>query len=200
MSMTNGSLKTAVAGYLHRSDLTTQIPDFVDQARLRIGADFRGLANFTTGTVTAFSSELKALPANMGRLVSVRDSSGNPLLPMPVDIVGQYTGGVYAVSGLDIWVPGAGSATVITLGYYSIPAALVNAGDVSVPMLEYPNLWLYASVMEAALYVQDYELTDRMGQLYKALIDDANRAGNESRFAAPAMVADQPMIQGMAVL
>jgi hypothetical protein len=200
MSMNYGTLKTAVAGYLHRTDLTTQIPDFVDQARLRIGADLRALPNWTTGTVTSFSASLAALPANLSRLVSVTDSSGNPLMPLPLDIAGQYTGGVYAVAGSDLYVPGAGSSTIIALAYYSIPAALVNNADVSVPMLEYPNLWLYASVMEGALYVQDYELADRMGQLYKALTLDANRAGDEARFAAPAMVADQPMIQGMAAL
>ena len=200
MSMTYSSLKASVADYLHRTDLTTPIIQFVENARLRIGGDLRGAANFTTATVTSFSNGLAALPVNLGKLVSVTDSDGFNLQPMSLDLVQNWSSGVYAVAGTDLYVPDAGSATVITLAYYAIPDPLVNAGDVSVPMLEYPQIWLYACLAEGAMYCNDFEAAGQWNGAYQELILQANRAGYEARFAAPAISSDQVNIQTMAVL
>lgn len=197
--MNYGTLKTSVANYLHRTDLTAIIPDFIDQARTRLGADLRALANLTTGTVTSFSSSRTALPTNLAKLIGVT-LADVPLLEVQPDQVFNYSGGVYAVDGQDLVVPGAGSSTSVLLHYYSVPAALVNNGDVSVPMVQFPQLWIYAAVAEGALYCQDYELAGVMNAAYAELIRIANRSGDEARQVAPVMVSDQPMIQSMAQL
>jgi len=199
--MNYGTLKTSIANYLHRTDLTAVIPDFIDQARVRIGGDFRGLANFTVGTVTGFTAGLTALPTNLGKLAGVRDSAGSALNFQPLDQVVQWSTGVYSVSGSNLYVPTAGSATVVTLAYYAIPTALVNAGDVSVPMVQYPQIWLFASLVEAALYIRDLELVAAMNEAYELMIANANRAGNEARFGpAPAVIGDQLQYQSISTL
>lgn len=190
--MNFGTLKTSVAGYLKDSSTyTTQIPDFIDQARTRLGAEMRCQANYVSGTVTSFASGLTALPTNLAELVSVVDSNGVPLVPMNPNEVGfnHDGGGVYAVVDTDLYVPDAGASTVITLTYYSIPTALVNDSDVVAGMSEYPSLWLYASVAEAARYVRDPDLEAVMERAYQSLLVSANRQGKRARHGpAPGVI------------
>lgn len=182
------TLQADVASWIHRTDLTTPIPKFIDQARLRIGRELRGLCNFTTGTVTSFASELTALPTNLAALAGVMDSDGLPLEEVSVGEAGiGYTGGVYAVAGSDLWVPGAGATDVVTLTYWTIPAALSSGTDVSEGMNELPDLWRYASVAEAARYTQDWELADRMDAAYIEALRGANNACSRARFVAPSV-------------
>lgn len=197
--MNYGTLKASVAGYIHRTDLTAQIPDFIDQARVRIGAMLRSQANFTRGTVTGFTSSRTALPANLAALVAVK-LADEPLLEVSTGDVMNYPGGVYSVDGIDLVVPGAGTATSVALSYYTIPTALVNDADVSVPMLEFPQLWLYAAVAEAALYTQDYQLVEQMNDAFNGTLAVANESGHEARMVAPAMASDQPSNQSMSRL
>lgn len=182
------TLQADVASWLHRTDLTTPIPKFIDQARTRIGRELRGLCNFTTGTVTSFSNGLSALPTNLAELAGVADADGNPLFEVNVSEAGiGYTGGVYAVAGSDLWVPDAGSTTVVTLTYWAIPAALSSGSDISEGMDELPDLWRYASVAEAARYTQDWELADRMDAAYIEALRGANSACSRARFVAPSV-------------
>lgn len=197
--MNYGTLKASVASYVHRTDLTTVIPDFIDQARVRIGADLRAQANFTRGTVTSFALGRTALPSNFSKMVAVV-LEGRPLLEVTASEVGQYRGGCYAVDGIDLVVPGAGTATAVHLTYYAIPLALVLDADVGLGMLEWPSLWQFAANAEAALYIQDYELVKASNEAYQGVLALANRTGHESRMVAPRMVSDQPMNQSMARL
>lgn len=197
--MNYGTLKTNIAAYIHRSDLTAQLPIFVDQARVRIGGELRSQANFLRGTVTSFSSERTALPANLSKLVAVV-LAGDPLVEATASEIGQYRGGVYAVDGIDLVVPGASTATTVHLSYYAIPAALINDADVALGMNEWPSLWQYAGNVEAALYCEDYEKVEVMNEVYRAMLMIANNSGHESRMVAPRMQSDQPMNQSMARL
>jgi hypothetical protein len=201
MSMNYGTLKTTVAGNLHRTDLSVVILDFIDQARLRIGGDLRSRANYATGSVTSFSAGLSAVPTNVGKLVSVSQDNV-PLRWVPPEQIDLYpNGGVWSEIGADLKVPGAGATTVVVITFFAIPLPLVNNADVSVPMLQYPQLWIYAATAEGAMYIQDFEQAASMNAAYEEVIRNANRSGDEVRFgAAPAMQTDQPFNQGMAQL
>ena len=63
MSVSNyGELKTAVANWLERSDLTSRIPEFIAFGEDRIGTDLRVRAMETSADVT-ISGQTVALPA-----------------------------------------------------------------------------------------------------------------------------------------
>jgi len=195
--MNYSTLQSTVAGYLHRTDLTSQITLFIDLARLRLGGDLRALCNFKTGTVTTFSNNRTALPSDYAAMAAVQVSA-DPLLYMPPGVIASYgsSAGVYSVDGNNLVIMGAGASTVATLSYYSIPAALSVGTDVSAGMDEFPQLWIYASVAEGALYVQDFDLLRAANEGYAALLQTANRAGLEGLHPAPAVVAME--VRGLA--
>lgn len=183
------TLKADVAAYLHRSDLTTQIPDFIEHARIRLGTDLRALCNQTTGTVTSFAAGVAALPSNLAALISVTQD-GRQLIYVPADVAARYDtagAGIYSVDGGDLIVPGASSSDTVDLSYWAIPAALSGGTDVSEGMAELPHIWRYASVMEGAIYLHDWDLAGQMMQLYRDAVQVANRSGRDARLPRPAM-------------
>lgn len=198
--MNYGTLKADVAAYLHRSDLTSRIPDFIEHARRRLGRELRSLSNQAAGTATSFSAERTSLPANLAGLIGVWLDDVE-LTYLPPHLIGGRTGGVYSIDGGDLVVPGAGSTTSVDLSYWTIPAALVNDPDVSEGMNELPDVWRAAAVEEGAVFLQDWELAEQMNLRYLAGVRDANRQATDARFGAGvAIISDYPSIQGMASL
>lgn len=184
------TLKADVAAYLHRTDLTTQIPDFIEHARVRLGLELRALCNQTNGTVTSFSNGRSSLPTNFGAAISVWLDTKR-LQYVPPDMIPLASSGVYSIDGGDLLVPEAGSSTSVSLSYWAIPAALVNGTDVSEGMAELPQIWRYAAVREGAIYVQDWELAGQMDSAYRQELQIANRAGRDARFPKGPAMNDQ---------
>lgn len=177
--MNYGQLKSQVAARLHRTDLTSVIPECIEAARVRIGADLRSLSNYKAAAVSGFTSGRATLPADLGSISALRDADGTPLTFVHVAEV-EYNSGtmVYSVDGPDLIVPQADSGSSYNLTYFAIPAALSNDSDVSDSMNEWPGLWQYATMIEAAIYLQDWELYDRMVDAYQGTLSGANWTGN----------------------
>jgi hypothetical protein len=188
------TLQANVASWLHRTDLSSGSPSpiqtFIDQARLRIGGELRSKTNYVVGTVTSFAAGLSALPTNIAQLVSVVDSDGTPLIYFPPNEVDfNHGSGVFSILGEDLYVPDAGSSTVVTLTYYRLPTALSGGTDVSDGMDEWPMLWIAAACRAGAIYCHDFDLADRMEQEYQTWLAVANRSGRDViQGVAPAVV------------
>lgn len=182
--MNYGQLKSQVAARLHRTDLTSVIPEFIEAARVRIGADLRSLSNYEEIQLTGFSaSGFAHLPTDFAEMVNIRTYEWVPLKYLPPDEVAYHQGElVYSITGAstpppNIQVPGAGTSSAYVMCYYSIPAALTLDADETRTMTAYPQLWQYASLLEGALYLQDWELYDRMVDAYQGTLASANRLG-----------------------
>jgi len=140
--------------------------------------------------VTSFSAGRSALPANYAAMAAV-SLDGRPLLYMPPAAVAVYgdLSGVYSVDGGDLVVPGAGSTASVDVSYYTVPAKLVAGADVSEGMDEWPQLWLFQSVYQGALYTHDFELAGAMDSAYNQVLEVANRAGRQALYPQAAVVA-----------
>ena len=79
---TYAELQTTIAGYLARSDLTTQIPDFIRLAETRLRRDLRirQMLNTTTLTCTSGTATV-TIPSDF---LEVKDFvvTGNPVMPL----------------------------------------------------------------------------------------------------------------------
>lgn len=187
--MNYSTLQTDVAAYLHRSDLTARLPQFIDQARVRIGRDMRSTANQKAATVTGFSSGRAAMPDNASILIAVWLDDYELQWVSQTQVAGASSG-VYSVDGGDLIVPGADSTTAVSISYWAIPAPLVNPTDVSEGMNEQPDVWRFASVEEGAIFLQDWELAGQMRGLYTEAVRGANKAGRDLRFGKGVAMSD----------
>lgn len=184
--MTYDELKAEIAGYLHRSDLTTEIPRFITKAEQRIGCDARLLENRVQATVTP-SSGVAALPTRFAEMRRISTGSGASLVIL--EAVPARAGNNYGTSGKSVayylseqiyLLPA--NDTDIDIDYYEYPEPLAGAaGSATRPIMSrYESLYVSAAMMEGLLFVQDFEAYGIWAQRYTAEVNQANKAAAEA--------------------
>jgi hypothetical protein len=189
--MNYGVLKSDTAGYLHRTDLSSQIVTFIEKARLRIGRDLRSLEQEQSATLTSPVNSVFALPATCQELRRVEASDGTPLRSVSPHEVAYWASlsspAVYCVRGRNITVPGA---TSVTIWYFAIEATLTSDATEHPTMAAHPQVWQLATLAEAGMYLQDWELMDRCTLQYQEDVARINvRAEKLRQGKAPEMIA-----------
>ena len=179
--MTYTTLKTAIAENMHRTDLTTKIPDFIALAETFMFRELniRDLETSTTGTTTG---GLITLPADFAYLVKVTttyggreytlDYGGDPRAETATS--GLPYGYVMESGGLRLY-PEAGTGYAYKI-YYGADVAPLS-GSVSTNWLldNAYDLYLHASLVEAHRYSQDNEMVSLMTGLVNGLVDSVRR-------------------------
>lgn len=184
--MNYGELKAAIAGYLHRTDLTAEIIDFITRAEQRIGRDARLVENRVQDTVTPVSG-VAALPTRFAQMRRVSTGSGDTLrilqsvTPYEADSFG--VGGdsvVYYISDAVYLLPAAD--TDVDFDYWEYPEPLVGSLDTATrPILDrFESLYLNAALAEANLFIQDAEMYTIWATRYVSEVKQANKAANLS--------------------
>lgn len=187
--MNYGQLKADVASYLHRADLTTVIPSFIEKARIRIGRDLRVLELEQVAGLTVPVNGAFALPPDFLELRRAY-SNGIPLRAVnPHEL--QYwssltTPQVYCIRGRQITVFGA---TTVDIWYFAQEAALTLDATEHPTMAAWPQVWLAASMLEACLYLNDTGALAQWTGTYDAEVALANRRAERARQGtAPATI------------
>jgi hypothetical protein len=187
--MNYATLQADVAAYLHRSDLSTVIPSFIEKARIRIGRDLRVLELEQTATLTSPTNSVFTLPAAFRELRRAY-SNGIPLRAVnPHEL--QYwtsltTPQVYCIRGGTITVPGA---STVDIWYFAIEAPLTNGSTEHPTMAAWPQVWLAAAMLEASLYTNDVDALAQWSGVYDAEVAAANRRAERARQGtAPASI------------
>ena len=181
MSYTNYTdLQASVASYLGRSDLTTEIPDFIRFAELRLGRELRTRQMLNSATAPMIANDAKvALPTDF---LEIRDLfiQGNPRRPLTymspsafsrearADIIGLPV--FYTILASEFkFAPIPDAAYTLEILYYAKPTFLSTANASNVFLANYPDALLYASLIEA----EPYLINDARSQLWATLYDRA---------------------------
>lgn len=181
MAYTNYSdLKTSVANYLGRSDLTSVIPDFISFAEMRMARELRTRQMLQSATALTVGNDAKvALPTDF---LEVRDLNvqGSPRTPLtymspsafsrdaPADEVGRPT--TYTIIKSEfVLAPKPDTAYTLEILYYAKPTVLSTNNASNVFLANYPDALLYASLLEA----EPYLINDARSQTWVSLYDRA---------------------------
>jgi hypothetical protein len=171
-------LKASVADYLARTDLTTQIPDFITLAEKRLKRDLRirQMLKVVTATTTAADSTV-GLPNDF---LSMRDLhvSTNPVSSVEYLSPSNFyrnarttESGVptkYTVLAAEFqFAPIPDSAYTLSMLYYAAPPELSSSVSSNVFLVTCPDLLLYGALGEA----EPYLLNDSRIQTWAALYD-----------------------------
>lgn len=195
MPYTNYSdLKTSVANYLGRSDLTSVIPDFIRFAELRMARDLRTREMLKSATAPTVSGDGKvALPTDF---LEIRDLhvQGSPRFPVsymspsaftrdaPADESGKPVNYTILASEF-VLAPKPDTAYTLEILYYAKPTVLSDANTSNVFLANYPDALLYASLLEAEPYLINDARSQTWASLYDRAINNistANEAGEYS--------------------
>ena len=167
MAITNYSeLKSTIADWLDRTDLTDSIPDFITLAETRHRRDFKIRRMETRVTAnTIVDSEYYTLPDNFVAMRNIQLNT-NPktsleyLTPEQMDRIhaGSSKGKpkAYSIIGNNIQIrPLPDSAYQIEMLYFKYFTPLSDSNTTNDMLTYHPDAYLYGSLVEAEPYLQN---------------------------------------------
>ena len=176
---TYSELKTAIADFLARDDLTSQIDTFIDLAESRISRELETRSQDTRTTLTTSADNAYvSLPTDMRSIRNVKVMN-NPRVTLrylsPLQVKKEYatTGTglprVYSVIGDNLFLaPTPDSTLNIELTYKASVSSLSDSNTTNTILTRFPDLYLYASLFHAYTYLLD----EQRATQYNALVEN----------------------------
>ena len=181
------SLQTAIADWLHRADLTARIPDFIGLAESRISVDLR-LSNQQKGVIGTSAGGIITLPSDFRQAQALFVPWGGterelPIRP-PADVP-MVQGVSTAAYVQDNTIIVNGDDVDYRLVYFSGIPALSDTATQNWLIMTYPNVYLYASLLEAMPYLKDDARINVWGAGYKNAIAALAAQDDRLRYSHP---------------
>lgn len=177
MSLTTYSgLKAAVADWLNRTDMTTQIVDAVTLFEAACNKALRSTHMVTDATVTA-STRRTAVPTDLIEPLYIQET-GDTTSPLeqvsPEQIVQMRrrflttgTPRVFAMIGRYVeMAPAPAASTIFDVVYYREIPALSDTNTSNWLLEHHPELYLYGTLVQCAIFIKD----NARLQLYSTMV------------------------------
>lgn len=191
MSLSNYTeLQTAVADWAARSDskFTGRAADFIRLGEERIWRDLRVSQMIQTATLTIVGgTNSVALPADWLEFKRITTATQDrleyvdPETLQEFDSYGEPT--KYSIEGRSLFYGQTPTADLdLTARYYSMPGYLSDTSTTWL-LTAFPSVYLYASLLEGAIFVKNSAKAGEYGTLYDRAINgvqDADRAAMSS--------------------
>jgi len=191
-------LKTTIANYLARSDLTDQIPDFITLAESRLARELRTRKMLVVArTDTVAGEETIGLPSDFLEMrdVHLRTTPASPvtyLSPNSFYAIARTTDSGkplnYTILSSEMqFAPIPDAAYSVQMLYYYKPPVLSNANSSNVFLANYPDALLYAALGEAEPYLMNDARLQTWGALYDRAISTISIADQSSEYGGQPM-------------
>ncbi len=191
---TYGTLKTAMANFLERDDLTNRIPEFISLAEDRIYQTLRIREMETSATITTTAAQqTDALPT---RFIGARrlyvDGSPDTILEYksPVNfwsVYGSQTTAspiVFTIEGENfVWGPIPDAAHSIRVLFYQRLAAFSADADTNNLLTKARGLYLYGALLEAAPFLGNDPRVIVWAQFFDDLKERVESSDKRDRFS-----------------
>ena len=185
---TYSGLKTAIADYLDRDDLTSQIDDFIDLAEARHKDDIR-IRDMQRRAQVSASTRYIPLPSGFLEMQSLR------LLTNPISLVTEVN--FHEMNRVRLETTGKpqfftvheeiefdrapDSAYTAEMIYYASFTALSDSNTTNALLTRSPGAYLYGALVEAAPYLVDDERVPLWERMYQRAADGLSTADKRSR-------------------
>jgi hypothetical protein len=196
-------LKNAIADYLNRSDLTSQIPDFITLAEVDMR---RILRSDVVRASLVLNSDAVTLPAALAELRSVRFNTDTMKYPLTLSTpetlatlrrsgsgVPHYFAVVNGVLLLDV-TPDSDYTTEIV--YFDKLVALSTGAPTNNTLTNSPDIYLYGALKEAEVFLEHDERNPMWSQKYLKAVADENTARERRELGAAPAAARLPIVLG----
>ena len=191
---TYSDLKTTVANYLARTDLTTQIPDFIRFAELRLRRELRIRQMLKTVTTTTTGGDpTVALPSDF---LEARDFyvSTNPIQPLTYAspaIFSRNTNTTQSGKPLNYTIlasefklsPVPDSNYTLEMLYFAAPVFMDDSNSSNAFMANAPDALLYGALVEAEPYLMNDARVNTWGSLYDRAIATLTKSDEASQYS-----------------
>ena len=190
---TYSDLKTSIANFLARSDLTDQIPDFISlcEARMSRELDSRSQESSTTFTTVA-GTESYSLPTDL-REIRVAKVNKTPIkvlefvtphgiyLNSPQSETGNPV--YYTIIGSNIHLrPIPDSVMTIELILGSGVTSLSDSNTSNAVLSRHPDAYLYGSLTAAHTYLMDEARATQYDALFTRALEEIKKDTEQARY------------------
>lgn len=190
---TYSELKTSIANFLARDDLTSQIPDFIRLAEARMSRelDARSMEKRATATTVAGDGYI-SLPTDLREIRNVQLNT-DPVKTLEyytvqminTDYAGQGQGKpkAYSIVGTEILLkPTPDAAYTLEIVYGENVQALSDEDTNNTILLRHPDAYLYGSLMNAYTYLMDETRASQYDALFTRIMDEIIRDTEKARY------------------
>lgn len=190
---TYAELKTAIANWLNRDDLTSVIPDFITLTEAQLNRSIRHW-RMEKRVETTLDEQYENLPSDFMETLELTLTDGDMLtLISTADMQRRKRDSVttgkprfYRVSSDQFeFYPAPDGSYTLSLQYYGKTPALSDS-NTSNWMLEYaPDLYLYGSLLQAAPYLGEDQRLQVWGNLYTAALQEIQQENMTAKYSGP---------------
>ncbi len=183
------TLLTEFEAYAKRAFAIDRQDTFIQLAESRIYRDLRPRENIIKATIVPAANlfdlpsdfiDLRELSAKKGNRVVVLSSVGRHRLSVATSQTGFPV--VYSIIGNQIEVGPITLPSEFTLWYWRTFPPLLLPADTNILLTTYPYIWLYAMMVEGAVYVQDDTMRQVAVETYLQEVQRVNQRESEGRF------------------
>ena len=183
---TYANLKTAIADWLNRTDLTTAIPDFISLAEAEMK---RRLRRYSTRATLTIDAESVSLPTDCAELRAIVLETGSVTSDVPLRLgtlemhaerkarAGGATGrpDTCAILGSTLLVaPTPDTSYTARIVYSTQLTALSNTNSSNSILADAPDAYLFGALWQAELYLEHPDAAESWKQKFIAAIDQLN--------------------------
>lgn len=191
-------LQASVANWLHRSDLTSVIPDLIVLAEARISRDIRLRSQISSGTIlTVANSRSASLPTGWLEFenVTLTGTPDSQLTYVNIQYLDTKFPGngdtgkpyVHSIEGQNIlFGPTPDAVYTINTLYYKRWDALATT-PTNWLLTNHPSLYLFATLAEAAPFLQNDERAALWESKYAADVIKLQESDNAGQFSGSSL-------------
>ena len=186
------NLKTTIASYLNREDLTAYLGDFITLAESRLNRELRvrEMVEINTSTNTVAGTQNYDLPTGYLEALTVIYQS-NPFTTLKfmanTDFYNKYnssqtsgTPNFFTIVGTKILLGvQPDSATTLQINHYKKLTALSDTNTTNDILTNYPELYLYGALAESSPFLMQDERLQVWAGLYKEALKNANESSSK---------------------
>lgn len=193
---TYAELVTATATWLDRQDLSARIPEFIALAEAGLDRTLRS-RELISRVTASLNEQYENLPRDFAQEIRLYLTSTTPTIQLkamsPAALVQQFpsnsqgTPRAYAIVGPQMQfapIPDSTANLTIELTYYTKVSAfaLSSTNTSNVILDQHPDVYLYATLSEAAPFLMDDKAAERFVTLREAAVQRANRATDDASY------------------
>ena len=191
-------LKTTIASYLARSDLTAMIPTFIQLAELRLRRELRTRQMLVVATAsTTGGDSTVGLPTDFLEMRDIHVNT-NPITTLAYSAPNAFYNSYratesgkptdYTVLATELQLsPVPDSAYQLQMLYYAQPYFLSDTNTGNVFLTNYPDALLYAALGEAEPYLMNDARLQTWASLYDRAISSIALADQSSEYSGQPM-------------
>ncbi len=191
--MTYAELKTAIANYLNRSDLTSDIDTFIDNVEAELNRRLRTKDMIKRATATADSQYL-SVPTDWIEAINVEITSNDfsPLFQQSIESLDVYRKANNNSTGQPVYfamvddsielAPTPDVEYTLQLTYYAKISALSDSNTSNFVSVSHPDVYLYGALKHASIFLMEDDRIPMFTQQFEKALEEMRLEEEKAAF------------------